>query len=76
MDFKEIPFKKIKLDDMIEYLESKSADEKKAFKNNAFVNGKYNHLKAVRFFCAKYFPEKIPVAETKAAPISDKIKNW
>ena len=76
MSVKDIPFKQIKLDDMIEYLETKSAEEKRAFKNKAFESGKYNHLKAVRYFCAEYFPDKLPVAKPKAAPVSDKIANW
>ena len=50
-------FKTIRLDDMIEYIEANGNDTDKAeFKAKAFVNGKYSHLVAVRYFCGKYFP--------------------
>lgn len=70
-------FKTITLDDMIEYIEANGNNTDKAeFKANAFVNGKYSHLVAVRYFCGKYFPDLLPVAKPKKAPVSDKLKNW
>ena len=53
----------------------KTKDERHAFKEEAMPNGKYNHLKARKYFYEKYFPEYIP----KAEPITLKSKaiaNW
>lgn len=68
-------YKTITLDDMVKYLNEKTKDERHAFKEEAMPNGKYNHLKARKYFYEKYFPEYIP----KAEPITLKSKaiaNW
>lgn len=56
-------YKSITLDDMVNYLNEKTKDEKHAFKEQAMPNGKYNHLKARKYFYETYFPEYIPKAE-------------
>ena len=77
MEFTKENYKKIKLDDMIEYIEKNAPKDKAWFKSVAFdSNGKYSHLKAVKEFAGKYFPEIIPTKKEKAPNKSDKLKNW
>lgn len=75
MEEKVWEFKKIKLADMIEYIEANAPADKAWFKSVAFdEKGKYQHLIAVRAFCAKYMPEIIPVAKVKVVPVDAKKK--
>ena len=70
-------FNKIKVADIHEYMKDKSAEEKKAFKEVAFdENGKYQHIKAKRYFCEKYFPKLVPVKKDKAPNKADIFKDW
>lgn len=74
-------FKKIKLADMMEYIEANdnTAETKAWFKSVAFdEKGKYQHLIAVRAFCAKYMPDIIPVAKVKVVPVDAKkqLAEW
>lgn len=74
-----IPFKKITVEDMVDYIEKNDNTEstKKWFKSVAFnEEGKYQHLVAVRAFCEKYCPEIIPVAKEKKPKASDLLKDW
>lgn len=70
---KEWVFKKITLTDMMDYIEENAPKDKSAFKENAFVDGKYQHLKAVRWFCSRYMPELIPTKKAKAVK---RLENW
>lgn len=72
----DIPFKKITAKDIKDYIETNYPQDKAWFKDVAFTNGKYNHLKAVRAFCEKYAPDLIPVAKEKAPKASDMFANW
>lgn len=78
-------FKKIKLADMMEYIDTvapatvsvdgKEVPTKAWFKALAFdEKGKYQHLIAVRAFCAMFMPEIIPVAKVKVVPVDAKKK--
>lgn len=71
-------FKKIKLDDMMKYIEENgNKKDKDWFKSIAFdENGKYQHLIAVRAFCDKYMPEIIPVAKQPKEKVSKRLENW
>lgn len=82
-------FKKIKLGDMIDYIENvapatvkvneEDVSTKAWFKAVAFdEKGKYQHLIAVRAFCAMFMPDIIPVAKEKVVPANakDKLANW
>lgn len=70
-------FKKITLDDMMDYITTNAPKDKAWFKSVAIdASGKYQHLIAVRAFCAKYMPEIIPVAKEKVPNKSDKLANW
>lgn len=70
-------FKHITLDQMKDYIEENgSAKDKKDFKKAAIVNGKYNHLVAVRWFCARFMPDLIPVGKGKEPNKSDFLKDW
>ena len=69
-------FRKITLDDMVQYIEQNAPKDKAWFKTVAFVNGKYNHLRAKKEFCTKYMPEIIPVRKEKAPNKSDVLKEW
>lgn len=75
----DIPFKQIKLQDMVDYIEANDNKPatKKWFKSVAYdENGKYQHLIAVRAFCERYCPEIIPVAKEKKVKASDILKDW
>ena len=80
--FEGTDIKKIKLDEMMDFIEEKDPDSKEWFKTVAFQdkNGnavaKYNHLNAVRQFCKKYAPELIPVAKEKKPAPTDRLKSW
>ena len=70
-------FKKITLEDMMDYITTNATKDKAWFKSVAIdANGKYQHLIAVRAFCAKYMPEIIPVAKAKEPNKSEKLANW
>lgn len=70
-------FKKITAEDMKQYIEKNHPEDKKWFVSVAFDSkGKYQHLIAVRAFCARYMPEIIPVAKEKKAPVSDMFAGW
>lgn len=75
-------FKKISLDEMMDFIEANHPNDKAWFKEVAFQDKdgnkseKYNHLNAVRQFCKKYAPELIPVAQKKAVPPTERFNNW
>ena len=80
--FEGTDIKKIKLDEMMDFIEEKDPDSKEWFKTVAFqdkngnATAKYNHLNAVRQFCKKYAPELIPVAKEKKPAPTDRLKSW
>ena len=74
MSFQSI--KTITLEDMKDYIEKEDKNGKAEFKANAIVNGKYNHLKATRYFCKKYFPNLIPTKKEELPNKSDFLKDW
>jgi hypothetical protein len=76
IEFTKENYKKITLDDMIEYIETTAPQDKDWFKSVALVNNKYSHLKAVKEFAKKYFPSIVPVASVKKPNKSEKLKNW
>ena len=74
-------YKKITFEDMVEYIEKNAPKDKSWFKENAMAidkNGtyKYNHLKAKKAFCEKYFPELIPQRKEQKPNKTDILKNW
>lgn len=77
-------FRKITLEDMKEYIETKgNADDKKSFIAEAFVANKsgekqYNHLKAVKWFCGHFeeFNSLIPVAKPKKPTAKETLSDW
>lgn len=70
-------YRKIKLDDMIEYIETNAPQDKTWFKSIAFdEKGKYQHLKAVKEFCDRYMPDIVPKGKPKAPNKSEKLKDW
>lgn len=75
MDFTKENYKKIKLEDMVAYIEEKSPEDKAWFKSVSMVNGKYSHLKAVKAFAEKYFPDIIPTKK-ETVKKSDILNNW
>lgn len=77
MASKKFEFKTITLEDMMKYIDENAPQDKDWFKKQAIDDkGKYQHLVAVRAFCAKYMPEIIPVAKPKEPKKSDLLKNW
>lgn len=75
-------FKKISLDEMLDYIENYFPEDKAWFKKVAFEDKdgnpveKYNHLHAVRVFCERYNKDLIPVKkEAKPSPVL-RLKNW
>lgn len=76
-------YKKITLDDAIEFLEKNgTAEEKKAFKQACTTvdkktgKEKINWLRGKKYFCEQYAPELIPVAKPKPEKKSAKMLNW
>lgn len=75
-------YKKITLDEMMDFIEENYPKDKKWFKEVAFQDKdgntveKYNHLNAVRKFCEKYAPELLPVAKEKKVPPTKRLENW
>ena len=60
-------FKKIKLEDMVDFLKAHGTrEEKDLFKvecmkdKDGNTTSKYNHLGAVRWFCGKFIPDIVP----------------
>ena len=45
--------------EILNYSEENAPKDKAWFKSVAFVNGKYNHLRAKKEFCLRYMPEII-----------------
>lgn len=77
-------YKRMKLEDMMKYIEENVPQDKSWFKAIAFedikhkdgtVEKTYSHLKARKAFCERYMPEIIPVAKKKEKA-SDKLLNW
>ena len=54
---------------MIAYIEKKAPKDKEWFKSVAMVNGKYSHLKAVKAFAERYFPDIIPTKKRNSNKI-------
>lgn len=70
-------FRKITFTDMKDYIEKNHPEDKAWFKSVAIdPNGKYQHLVAVRAFCQKYMPDKLPVAKPKKENITSVLSNW
>ena len=75
-------YKKITLDEMMDYIEANYPEDKAWFKKVAFQDKdgnaikKYNHLVAVREFCTKYAPELLPVAKEKKPSPTKRFENW
>ena len=76
--------KKIKLEDMMSYIETKAPNDKAWFKTVAYQNKEgitkdsYQHLNAVKQFCLRYeeFRSLIPTAKAKEPNKSEKLMNW
>lgn len=76
--------KKIKLEDMMSYIEAKAPTDKAWFKTVAFQNKdgveqkSYQHLNAVKQFCLRYeeFRDLIPKAKAKEPNKSEKLMKW
>lgn len=79
-------YKKMTLEDMMNYIETNAPQDKEWFKSVALekVFSKkekkeietYNHLKARKAFCERYMPEIIPVAKEPKEKKSQKLLNW
>lgn len=75
-------YKKITLDEMMEFIEENYPKDKGWFKKVAFqdkdgnTTEKYNHLNAVRKFCEKYAPNLIPKAKAKKPSAIEKFEKW
>lgn len=77
-----ISFKQITFDFMVNYINNMDCDEetlkqrKAEFKSVALdENGKYNHIKTVRYFCGKYMPDLLPKKKEKTTK-SEILKDW
>lgn len=70
--------RKITLEDMKEYIEKngKTPTAKADFKAAAMVGGRYNHLKATKYFCETYMPQLLIKAKPKEPNKSDFLKDW
>ena len=68
-------YKKITLEEMMQYIEKNAPKDKEWFKSVALENGKYVHLKARKAFCEKYMPEIIPTKK-EVEKKSEKLLNW
>ena len=87
---KKFDYKKIKFDEMKEFIETQHPGDKSWFKEVAYSkqNGspnlnkkgapKYNHLNAKRRFFEKYFPDELPTPKEPKEPVNvdDKLKDW
>lgn len=75
-------FKKITLADMAEFIEKNYPDKKAWFKGVAYSDKsgnptkKYNHLNAVRAFCAEFAPDLLPKKKEQKEPATKRIANW
>lgn len=78
-------FKKITLDEMMEFIEANYPDDEEWFESIAFdtitkedgtQDTKYNHLKAKKAFCEKYNPDLVPVAAEPKESAKDKFAKW
>ncbi len=83
-------YKKITLDEMVNFIAKNAPDDKAWFKSMAFdkvkkmndnaeevIVDKYNHLKANRAFCLRYAPELVPVSKKPVKPTAKEIlKDW
>lgn len=80
-------FKKIKLENMVKYINEKHPEDKQWFKNIAYSKKednknnegknnkkKYNHLFAVRCFCDRYCSYLIP--HSKECKADTLLKDW
>ena len=80
--FEATDYKKITLDEMMDFIEANYPNDKAWFKGVAFQDKdgnpveKYNHLNAVRQFCKKYAPELLPVAKEKKVAPTTRLANW
>ena len=80
--FEATDYKKITLDEMLDFIEANYPNDTAWFKAVAFQDKdgnaveKYNHLNAVRKFCEKYAPELLPVAKEKKVAPTERLKNW
>lgn len=68
-------YKKITLDNMMDYIEKEHPEDKAWFKSIALKDGKYQHLHAVREFCEKYMPDIIP-EHKEVLTGADKLNRW
>ena len=80
--FEATDYKKITLDEMLDFIETNYPADKAWFKAVAFQDkdgntiAKYNHLNAVRQFCKKYAPELLPKTQDKKPAPTERLKNW
>ena len=80
--FEATDYKKITLDEMMDFIEKNYPNDKAWFKEVSFQDkdgnnvDKYNHLNAVRQFCKKYAPELLPVAKEKSGAPPERLKKW
>ena len=69
--FEATDYKKITLDEMMDFIEKNYPNDKARFNEVAFQDkdgnkvDKYNHLNAVRQFCKKYAPELLYISLPK-----------
>lgn len=75
--------RKIKLEDMMSYIEAKAPTDKAWFKTVAFQNKdgvtqkSYQHLNAVKQFCLRYEEFRSLVPKSAKEPNkSEKLMNW
>ena len=80
--FEGTDYKKITLDEMLDFIEANCPNDKAWFKEVAYQDKdgnsveKYNHLNAVRQFCKKYASDLLPVAKEKKPAPTERLKNW
>ena len=69
-------YKKIKLEDMMDYIEANAPQDKAWFKSICFdENGRYvSHLKIIKIFCEKYMPNLL--VHSKKVKAKDRLANW
>ena len=67
--------RKITAQDMHDYIEKNCPQDKKWFMSVAFIDGKYNHLKAKREFIKRYAPELVKDKKPSASSIFSDWQN-
>ena len=90
MAFTKEGYKKVKFDEMVDFISTEHPGDKAWFKKIAFEkkngepyldkkgNPKYNHLNAKYQFYSKYFPSELPAPAEKKESVNviEKLKDW